>query len=99
MEGKTEGQENLSIIDISQCEAILKKKYGLKDEEELVIVKGDLLENLTDIYTGNKVEYQLFSVSLGCFLPLKDCEEGEEGGSPVVSVTNPFNTQNLISQF
>ena len=99
MEGKAEDQKNLSIIDISQCEAILKKKYGLEDEEELVIVKGDLLENLTDIYTGNKVEYQLFSVSLGCFLPLKDCEEGEEGGSPVVSVTNPFNTQNLISQF
>ena len=99
MEGKAEDQKNLSIIDISQCEAILKKKYGLEDEEELVIVKGDLLENLTDIYTGNKVEYQLFSVSLGCFLPLKDCEEEEEGGSPVVSVTNPFNTQNLISQF
>ena len=96
MEGNTTAQTNTSIIDISSCEAIIKKKYGLSDEEELMIIKGDLLENLTEMYIGNKVEYQLFSTSMGCFFPLSDCEEGE---SSVVSVTNPFNTQNLISQF
>ena len=96
MEGETEAQTDTSIIDISKCEAIIKKKYGLSDEEELVILKGDLIENLTDMYTGNKVEYQIFSMSMGCFFPLSDCEEGE---SSTVSVTNPFNTQNLITQF
>ena len=96
MKGHNENQTNISIIDISHCEAIIKKKYGLSDEEELLILKGDIIENLTDVYIGNKVEYQIFSVSLGCFIPLSDCEED---GSSTVSVTNPFNTQNLITQF
>ena len=94
MAGETEAQTNTSIIDLTECEKILKKKYGLSDEEELMIIKGDLLENLTD-YLGTKVEYVLFSVSLGAFLPMTDCDEQEA----TVSVTNPFNTQNLIMQF
>ena len=32
---------NESIIDISACEALLKKKYGIPEEEELIVVKGD----------------------------------------------------------
>ena len=36
----------------------------------------------------------MFSVSLGCFLPLSDCEAAD---TPVV-VTNPFSTQELVTE-
>jgi len=61
------------ILDLSQCEALLKKKYGISDEEDLLIVKGDLIEKLSETYLGNTVEYQIFSTSLGAFLPTSDC--------------------------
>ena len=93
--GDTKAQTNLSIVDIAECENYLKNYYGIPEEEELLIFKGDVIENLTDMYIGNKVEYMLFSTSLKCFLPLEKCEE--KGST--VSVTNPFNTQNLIIQF
>ena len=84
-----------SIVDLSECEALLKKKYGLSDEEDLMIIKGDLLKQLSDDYLGNSVDYQIFSTSLGAFLPLTDCQEA--GTS--VSVTNPFNSLNLLTQY
>ena len=38
-----------------------------------MIVKGDLIEKLSETYLGNTVEYQIFSTSLGAFLPTSDC--------------------------
>jgi hypothetical protein len=38
-----------------------------------LIVKGDLVEKLSEAYLGSTVEYQVFSTSLGAFLPLSDC--------------------------
>ena len=66
---------NNSIIDLSVCESYLKKKYGLKNEEDLVIFKGDFLEELSELYLQTKIVYQLFSTSMGAFLPLNDCKE------------------------
>ena len=93
--GGEEPTTNISIVDLSACEAILKKRYGLSEEEELMILTGDIIANLTDIYSGNKVDYMIFSTSLGAFLPLSDCEKEYVE----VPVTNPFDTQNLITQF
>ncbi len=62
-----------SIVDLSQCEALLKKKYSLPDEEDLLIIKGDLVEKFSEAYLGNTLEYQIFSTSLGALLPLSDC--------------------------
>ena len=95
MEGDDNAQTNTSIVDLSKCEAILKKKYGISDEEDLLIIKGDEFGNLTEFYAGNKVDYMLFSISLGAFLPLSDCEEDSNN----VFVTNPFDTQSLITSF
>ena len=77
-----------SALDLSECEKILKKKYGLPEEEELIIIKADILQefNLTDIIPGT--EYQLFSTSIGAFLPLNACKE--QGTD--VTVTNPFTS-------
>ena len=89
------GKNKTSALDLSECEAILKKKYSLPEEEELMIIKGDILQQLTEDYWGNQVEYQIFSTSLGAFLSLKDCEE--EGTT--VTVANPFDPTNILSQF
>ena len=75
-----------SILDISQCEKTLKKKYGLLDEEQLMIIKGDILKELQN-YLGTQTEYQLFSTSLGAFLPLTECQEQNQN----TTIYNPFN--------
>ena len=72
-----------------------EKKYDLSDEEDLMIIKGDLLEQLSEEYLGNSIEYQIFSTSLGAFLPLNDCQEA----GTTVSVSNPFSVSNLLTQY
>ena len=87
-----------SILDLSKCEALLKKKYGISDEEDLMIVKGELLEKLSEAYLGNAVEYQIFSTSLGAFLPISDCTAEDitmQYYTPLDSNTNSDN--NIIS--
>ena len=90
---KTETQT--SAIDLSECQTILKEKYGLPSEEDIMIIKGDTLKQLGAEYFGTQVDYQLFSYSLGAFLPLNDCKEKKVP----VNVTNPFNIDNLNSLF
>ena len=82
-----------SIIDLSECQEILKKKYQLPEDEILYIFKGDTFKLLTEDYYGPQVDYQLFSYSLGAFLPLNDCKEKEA----TVTVTNPFVISNVFS--
>ena len=77
-----------SILDLSSCQSILKKKYGLPEGEDLFLLKGDTLEKLSETFLGNKVNYQLFSTSLGAFLPLNDCKEAGVSST----VTNFLNT-------
>ena len=91
-------------LDLSACENILKKKYNLPAEEDLVIVKADfpvLLKDANITYQelfGNNPDYQIFSISLGAFLPLSACSESEdEGGYSVVY--NPFQNTHIIESF
>ena len=92
---KTEKNIETSILDLSQCSNILKEKYGLSNEEDLLILKGDTLKALSEQYFGTQVDYQLLSSSLGSFLPLTDCKNQ----NAEVVVTNPFNVQNIIPMF
>ena len=82
------------IIDISACGELLKKKYGIPEDEDLIIVKGDSLKQLSEFYLGNSVDYQLFSISSQRFLPLSDCEEED---TPVI-VTNPFSIETVVTE-
>ena len=91
----TTTKQNTSIIDLSSCQTILKKKYGLPDEEDLMVLKGDILQQLSEQYLSNQVEYQLFSTSIGAFLPLNDCKEA----NTYTTVYNPFNVSNLLGSF
>ena len=89
---KEEEKPETSILDLSKCQAILKKKYGISEEEDLMIIKGDTLKELNQFY-GTQTDYQLFSTSLGAFLPLDACKE--EGTT--VEVINPFASENIIA--
>ena len=88
---KEEEKPDTSIVDLSECQKILKKKYGISEEEDLMIIKGDTLKELGQFY-GTQTDYQLFSTSLGAFLPLDSCQE--EGTT--VEVVNPFKTENIL---
>ena len=92
--GDDSAKKNNSIIDLSSCQNILKKKYNLSKEEDLIIIKGDFLQKVSEEHISNQVEYQLFSTSLGAFLPLSDCKN--EGAS--VSITTPLNSALYIGQ-
>ena len=87
--------KNNSIIDLAECQKILKKKYKLPDEEDLWLLKGDSLQRITEQYISNQVDYQLFSTSLGAFLPLNDCKES----GTTTTVFNPFISSYLGGSF
>jgi hypothetical protein len=61
----------------------------------LVLLKGDFLDKIPDKYITNKVAYQLFSTSIGAFLPLIDCKE--EGAS--TNILNIFNSSYLLGKY
>ena len=94
LNGKKVDYEN-SILDISKCQDVLKKRYGLSNEESLILLKGDFLQKIPDQFITNRVAYQLFSTSIGAFLPLFYCKEQ---GIPV-DVFNLFNSSNLLKDF
>ena len=58
-----------------------------------MIIKGDTIKQLKD-YIGTTTDYQLFSTSLGAFLPLTDCQNQNKN----VTIYNPFNISLLNSQ-
>ena len=91
-----------TALNLTVCENILKKKYGLSAEEELMLIKADFIyENINqseidikDYLYGN--EFQIFSTSLGAFLPLTACKESDENTD--YEVTNPFSFSTLNLQ-
>ena len=81
-----------SILDISKCQNLLKNRYGLPNEESLILLKGDFLQKIPDEFIKNRVAYQLFSTSMGAFLPLIYCKQED---IPVDSYSL-FNSSNLL---
>ena len=83
-------QANASIIDLSDCEKLLKKKFGLQNDEELVIIKGDIFDEISKYYSLSKIEYQIFSLSMGAFLPLSVCKEANISSQSYVPIVSNF---------
>ena len=87
--------ENISSIDISQCETILKEYYHLPENEQLIIAKFDLYSNNT--LTPN-VEYVIYD-SMGNILNQKVCEAITDDVSyPTVNGTLNFDLVENMSQ-
>ena len=57
-------------INAALCEKLLKKKYGLSNEENLLYLLGYKLVEHEEIKEINE-QYMLFSTSLGAFCHLK----------------------------
>ena len=77
------------------CQTILKKNNGSANTDELMVLKGDFLQQLSEQYLNNKVEYQLFSTSLEAFLSLNVYKEA----NTYTTVNNSFNSSNLLEVF
>jgi hypothetical protein len=54
-----------SYVNLEECQQIIKRKYGLPEEEELMVLKN---ESSLDAAIPH-----FFSMSFGCFFPIEDC--------------------------
>ena len=78
-----------SVLDIEQCELLLKKIYNISLEEELIIIKGNSFREFSQ-YLGIDVEYRLYSTSLGKILNLDECKKAKINHI-VSGIFNPDN--------
>lgn len=62
-----------SKVNTVLCEKFLKQKYRLPNEEELMLIKGDLISKLSEENIELEIKFLIFSASLGAFLPMSDC--------------------------
>ena len=77
---------DVSTIELSQCEPILRKKYSIPDNEKLIIVKYDLIQTDSLI---NQVEYKVYSQN-GTELNLIVCQDID------ISISYPFSDVDSI---
>ena len=75
-----EGNLPSTGIDLTECEDILKKRYNLSSEEDLIIIKLDIIKeeiiNETE-FIKLETNYQMLSYSLGVLLPLQACKDSK----------------------
>ena len=56
-EQKNQNNKNISSIDLGECEKILKNKYNISDNEDLIVIKTDIRnEELSSTY----VQYEIY---------------------------------------
>ena len=82
--------EETPILNITECEQILKKYYNLSQEEQLLILKAVTYKEY-DQYLGKDVSYNLISTSLWKSLSLEPCIQEHVK----TYITNDFNPSNL----
>ena len=81
---KNNTYNNISNIDLGECESKIKKKFSIKEEDSLIIYKQDIrIENLATTYVQYKV-YHPYSLEL---LNLSLCSEDE------ISISVPVKLQ------
>jgi len=78
---------NLSMIDIKECEQILKKQYNIKEEDNLLIGKFDIPNKDKNSLTG-AVRIFVFD-SKGNELDLKYCQNVK------IDIQYPINNENI----
>ena len=90
LNGNLDNPYNLSIIDLGDCEQLLKKKYEIDENTNLIILK---LEQLTDIAAQRNVQYEIYNpnnpsekldisvcqnVSIDLYLPITLSEKSQK---------------------
>ena len=72
LNGNYENEYNLSVIDLDECEILLKKKYGIDEDDNLIIYK---YEKLTNISSHKNVQYEVFNPNTLEQLNLSICKD------------------------
>ena len=85
---KNSDNPNISSIDLGECEKILKKEYGLSDDESLIIIKTDIK---SEDFSTTYVQYQIFHPYTLEELDLEKCKDVS------VSVSIPVNLNSETS--
>ena len=80
-----------AILNLTDCETILKKQYNLPADEKLIILKGSIFKEFNQ-YIGNDLNYQIMSSSLMKILDLSYCRE--KGIYSII--TDFFSPGNLV---
>ena len=80
------------ILNITECEKLIKKINNISEEEQLIIIKGTNYKD-NGQYLGNEVIYQLFSTSLMKILSLEPCEKAGIN----IYITDTFYKNNLLT--
>ena len=63
---------NLPILDLGECEALLKKKYNIDEKDSLIIIKQ---ESLADKSSEKNIEYEIFEPYNKTKLNLSICSD------------------------
>ena len=58
LNGNYENEYNLSIIDLGDCETLLKNKYEIDEDSNLIILKS---EQITNISAQKNVQYEIYN--------------------------------------
>ena len=84
---------NMSIVDLGQCEAKLRQKYGIAPEDSLIIIKKETLSSQS---SERDVEFEIFEPYNKTKLNLSFCEDAD------INVYVPFTlseeNQNLANE-
>ena len=90
LNGYLENKNNMSIIDLGECENLLKKENHINEDDNLIIVK---LEKKTNIAYDKNVQYEIYDPITLKQLDLSICEN-----TPInlyIPLTLSEKTQNL----
>ena len=71
LKNKSNNINNISIIELGECEEILRKEYHIKDEDSLIIVKN---ENSTNIVSEKNLNYEVYEPYHKTKLNLSFCD-------------------------
>ena len=66
----TNDNYNISIVDLGECENILKQHYGIAEEDSLIILKQ---ETMSDKASDKNVEYEILNPYNGTKLNISIC--------------------------
>ena len=62
---------NISSIEMDECEKIIKEKYNILKEDELIILKTDIYDRKSSLY----VQYEIYNPYTLEYIPLDICND------------------------
>ena len=72
LKNKSNNINNISIIDLGQCEKILRNEYNINDEDSLIIIKNEITSNKP---TAKNLNYEVYDPYSKTKLNLSLCDD------------------------